>query len=1019
MVFLRRFGALAVVGALALIFAVAAHAQVTTGTIYGRVVDTTGAVLPGATVTVTNEGTNAVKTTTASSKGEFTVAFLPPGSYTVTVSLDGFRTRTETLLAIRSGVKLDLTYELEVGAMSEVVEVQSETPLLNSTSAQENVQMSTEMVSELPMLNRDITGIMNQGTGLATSGAELSINGMPTRGFTFTMDGVDASQDAEFSTMALYGNFNFIKGTTLEAVKEVEVSKNIFSAEIGMAVAGNVNIVSKSGTNTLHGSGFFQAQDGEWNSSDFISGEKTPGTYKGYGGSFGGPIIKDKLFFFGAYEGYRDAREERQSGNVPSNFARTTAGAANPATNSFWDLWPTATEPPADPLALEARFIGNFDREREDNHFIVRGDYNVSSNDYISVRYSRGRPNFLDPRLAVGNSRLFDGKADNFAATYTKVLNPTLTTELRFGYNKNRTERIDLMWVDQVPGIDVSGIPGTDGEALIKFGTAWSLENTWSMVKGRHSIKFGALGRFWKGSRFNEEMPSWEFFSFGDLLTNDAGKANYQFALEEFEINSLDWGVFVQDDLRLSPDLMLNLGIRWDYSGVPTERDQRYYNRAINQFGGANGPNPGVVQYRDPDHVYEAYYGMISPRVGFAWSMNEKTVIRGGFGVFFQPFNLFAGPVEIVQNKLGEPVEAEFTQEQLADFGIAYPAPSSEVRPLVTGSCDLTNYTCQQDEVYISDSSLDINRKNPYSLQWSLGFSRQLTDTIAWDLGYVGNAGERLTYSPENNRADRVTGQVPVFNFGFFRHYVQEDSSSYHSLQTSLRRRFQNGLGYGIHYTYASNLTFFRGEFTCCGNTEQPQEIPAGGGITPLANNRGMPPYYNRHRLFADAIWELPLGEGLLKDGWLIGMLFEVRSGNSLQINDRSSRAAGDRPDDLVDSAADHILGGWDSGGTGPWQYLDVDTFARVDRNSLGYQVRPGTLSRRAITGPGFWSVDFNLAKRFRFDRFSFQLRAEIFNAFNTLNYGDPQTRIERGNFGEITGAGGPRAWQLGVRFDF
>jgi hypothetical protein len=398
--------------------------------------------------------------------------------------------------------------------------------------------------------------------------------------------------------------------------------------------------------------------------------------------------------------------------------------------------------------------------------------------------------------------------------------------------------------------------------------------------------------------------------------------------------------------------------------------------------------------------------------------MNEATVIRGGFGVFYQPFNLFAGPVEIVQNRLGEPVEAQLDTQQLAQFGISYPDPSSVVRPLVSGECDEQNYTCPQADVFISDSSLDVNRKNPYSLQWSLGFSRQLTDTIAWDLSYVGNNGKRLTYSPEYNRQDRFTGTVPVSNFGTFRHYSQEDSSTYHSVQTSLRRRFQNGLGFGVHYTYASNLTYFRGEFTCCGADEQPQEYPSNGLGSFLANNRGMPEYYNRHRLYADLIWELPLGEGLLAEGWMIGGLFEIRSGNSIRVNDRSSRARGDRPDSLVASPSDHINSGWDSGDA-PWQYLDVGAFAQVPQTAARFQERPGTHSRRVITGPGFWTVDFNLAKRFRFDRFSFQLRAEVFNALNHKNYGGVQSRIERSSFGQITSASAPRIWQLGVRFDF
>jgi hypothetical protein len=1003
------------VGLLPLAFAVAAQAQVTTGTLFGRVVDTSGAVVPGADVTATNTATSTTKATVTNRNGEFTLPFLTVGTYTVTVSLDGFKTHTETGLTVSSGDKLAVRYTLEVGSMSEVVTVETQTPLLNTTSSEENVRLSNEMVAELPMLNRDITALLNEGTGLAVggSGAEISINGMPTRGFTFTIDGVDASQDAEFPSLGMYQNFNNIKGTSLEAVKEVEVSKNVFSAEIGMAMAGNVNIISKSGTNSIHGSGFWGYQNGDWNSPDFVTGRTSPGTYKTYGGSFGGPIVKDKLFFFGAFEAYNDQRDEPNSGNVPSRQVREIATAANPDTKSFWDLWPLPTGAEA-PGATQARFDGIFARTADDHHFIGRLDYNVSAKDLMTVRFSRGRPNFLDPNLAIGNSRDRRGSVDNFAATYTRVFGSNLTSELRLGYNKNRTERIDLMWENHVIGLDVVGVPEASGEALIKYGTAASLENTWSWVHRRHSFKFGGLARFWRGSRFNEEVPTYSFSSVADLVANNADRAEYQFALNDFQIRSFDAGLFVQDDIRVSDKLMLNPGLRWDYSGVPTERDGRFYNR-VGPFGGADGANPGVVQYRNPDSVYEPFYGMVSPRLGFAWTANPATVVRGGFGVFFQPFNLFAGPVEIVQNSLGEPVEFVATGEQLAVLGIAYPAPSSTVRPLVSGSCNTTNFTCPQGRVFITDSALDLNRKNPYSLQWSLGISRRLTETLAFDIGYVGNKGQRLTFSPESNRPDRVTGASPVRNFGLFRYYTQDDSSTYHSLQTSLRRRFQNGFGFGAHYTYASNLTYFQGEFTCCGNTEQPQDIN-----NDLTFNRGQPPYYNRHRLFVDATWELPLGQRLLAKGWLIGMLFDIRSGGSLQILDRASRAAGDRPDFLSSNLADGIVDDWGNEiKPNTWQYLDPAAFGRVARNPSGYQSRPGESGRRSLTGPGYWDADFNLAKRFKFTGFSVQLRAEVFNAFNHRNYSDPQTRVERSDFGQITRLRVPRQWQFGVRFDF
>ncbi len=239
--------------------------------------------------------------------------------YNLSVALDGFRTYTETgLVVISAAEERNLISVLTVGAMTEMITVESETPLLNTTSAEENVQVSENMIAELPMNNRDITALLSLGPGLDASGRELSINGSSPQGFTFTVDGVDAMPEVELPMLSQYQNFNYIKGVSVEAVKEVEVSKNIFSAEIGMTISGNVNIITKSGTNAFHGSGFFNIQNGDWNSGDLITGVKTPDDYKGFGGSFGGPIVKDKLFFFGVYEGYREEREVVVNDYVPT-----------------------------------------------------------------------------------------------------------------------------------------------------------------------------------------------------------------------------------------------------------------------------------------------------------------------------------------------------------------------------------------------------------------------------------------------------------------------------------------------------------------------------------------------------------------------------------------------------------------------------------------------------------------------------------------------------------------------------
>jgi hypothetical protein len=524
--------------------------------------------------------------------------------------------------------------------------------------------------------------------------------------------------------------------------------------------------------------------------------------------------------------------------------------------------------------------------------------------------------------------------------------------------------------------------------------------------------------RLWRASRINEEMPTYEFSTYQDLLTNTPNQTKFALGVEDFEIRSFELGFFVQDDFRVNPDFTLNAGLRWDYSGVPHERDGRLFNRA-GPYGGAD-VNPGTVQYRDPDSIWDASYDMISPRLGFAWTANDETVVRGGAGIFYQAFNLFAGPVDLVQNGLGQPVEILPSGEQMAELGIAYPDTNDVVRPLVQGDCDESAFTCPQDTMFFGDPSILTSRKNPYSIQWTVGAQRQLSDTVVFDIAYVGNKGQRLNYVPLGNRADRTTGATPVENFGNFRYYLSSDESTYHSLQTSLQRRFQDGFGAGINYTYASNLALFTNEMTCCDRRDQSQ-IVTHPDQPNLQYNRGQTPYFNRHRLFAHAVWELPLGDGPLAKGWLLGSQLELRSGSPLQILDRGARHQGDRPDYVVSSLADGINSGWEGSPVedNVWQYLNTAAFARVPKGDHGYQLRPGTAGRRSLTGPGFWRLDFNLAKRVHVGDYSIQLRVEVFNALNNKNYGNPETRVESSNFGRIRSIGDARQWQFGVRFDF
>ena len=986
---------------ISLLLGMQATAQVTTATIYGRVVDSTGAVVPAAAVTINDKQSGLTRSTTTNERGEFTLAFLPVGTYALTIEAEGFKTFTETGTEVAAGQKLSRNYALALGMTSDAVTVTAEAPLLNTTSAQDSLRLNTLQVSSLPMVNRDITSLLNLGTGVSANGTSISINGLPPRGFSFSVDGVDASPDSEQASLSQYQDYNFIKGVSVEAVREVEVAKNIFSAEIGNSVSGNVNLITKSGTNQLHGSVFEYYRSGGMAAVNHLTSTKTSLVYHQFGGSAGGPIIRDKVFLFAAYEGYRLNQKAPLTGNVPSRQIRETVVRALPQAKAYFDLWPSPTEDER-PGATVAFFTGSGSETRVDDHGVLRGDFNISSKDRLTARYTRGHPNRTFPRLLVAEGwRTHLGLNENVSSSYTRVWNPALTSETRFGYNRSRTDRIDGTYLRGIPTLTGAGLPSIDGELFIKFGTVTSIEQTFSKVLGRHSLKYGGLFRNSTGSRINEEVPIYSFDRLQDILDNRISSARYVFMVDEYKIRRWTGGGFVQDDVRLMPTLTANLGIRYDYDSVPSERDNRIVNRY--PFG----------PFRDPDSAWDAYYAMISPRVGLAWTPGKsgKTVIRAGFGVFFMPHTLFSGLMDMVKNGRNEPFEVFLSSGQLKGLGISYPYSNQQSLPIV------------RNAFIIGDPAIDPNREEPYSLQYTFGVQRQLANTLALDVSYVGSRGVKTVYSPTLNRVDRITGLPQNDKFGQFRYIQNADSVTYNSLQASLKKRLSHDLQFNVNYTYASNLSYYDGDFGCCGGDEHgPQDLDR------LDLNRGPTPFHIQHRFITDFFYEVPSpfrGQGIahaILGGWQLSGAFEARTGTPLLIRQIVAASPGQRPDFIASSRSQAIAADWGKPlSNGSYQYLVPEMFVNVPINPVsGTTIRGGTLSRYAIHGPGLMNVDMALVKNIPAgERRRIQFRGDFFNALNQTNFGGISTNSRATNFGRITGVRPGRLVQLSGRFEF
>ncbi len=964
--------------------------QVTTATIYGTVVDGSGAAIPNASIHIENELTSAVSTASSDSSGEFTVTFLPVGRYTVTIEAGGFKLYKQAGLELAAGQRVRLSFALEIGSINESIAVTAEAPLVVASTAEQRTHLATQEVVELPLSRRDWTSLLRVGTGIATFGdGGLTLNGLPPSSFRLTVDGTDAEGDPELPSLSMYQNFNYIKAVSLEAVQEVNVAKGIASAEIANTMSGNVNLITRSGTNEFHGSLFENNQVEDLAARNQFLTSKAPIVFNQFGGSFGGPAIRNKLFFFGVYEGYRERAFRPISGNVPTAEFRNQALQAVPAYKPFFDLFPLPSTPSA-PGAITGFYQGAASNTGSDNHAIARVDYHITSENLLTARYTRGRPFRNMPRVTL-NNRTFSGLTEVGTLSFTHI-RASWSNEFRFGYNRNDVRRLDNLYALGVPGIAGDLGFSDTGETLFKGGSTKSFEDIVALTRGRHSIKFGGIVLRRLAGRDNIESPEIHYATREDFLSNHPSLAQVTWGVNPFQISNFQLGFFVQDDIKVNRRLILNAGLRYDYMAVPNERDGRLFNR-----DGSFGP------LRPPDSPYNADRLNFGPRFGFAYTVDEsaKTVIRGGFGAFMNPHTLFGGPVELVRNAADEPSRFIFSRSDIDRLGLKYP---------ITNAATL-QYAKDPNAPW-SNTVINPNFQNPYSMQWTLSLQRDIARNLALETAYIGTRGVKLNLVRDTNQMDRLTGQRPNPNFGQNRYYDTSESSHYHAWQTSLRKRFARGLLFNVNYTWSSNIAYNDGDLLL--PNQRPQDI------NNLKADKGPTPFDIRHRFVTDFLYELPFtrwtgggrGSRLLLGGWQIGGIVTANTGAPFLITQPSS-LPGSRPDYI---GGNPINGDYEN----TLQYLNPSAFARVPLAPIsGAPIRPGTLGRNALREPGAWTVDSSLSKNLDFtERWRLQLRADLFNAFNHTNLNTVSANITAGNFGRLTAATA-RVVQLNARLSF
>ncbi len=554
----------------------AASAQRTTATLFGTVTDPSGALVPAATIRLTNQGTGAGFTVTADAQGAFTLSFVPVGHYTLEVEAAGFKLYRDTNVRLSAGQQLQLRVALELGAPTESVVVTAEAPIIENATASLNERFERLQLTELPQSRRDFAQLLGLQNGYRPSRQGLiQFNGLASGGNSVTVDGTDGSSDSETPSTSMFQGFNLISVVSQEAIQEVAVSKGAMSAEIARTFSTNINVITKGGTNELHGTLFHLWQNDILNARNAILGPqqaKPVVRFNQFGGSLGGPIRKDRLFYFFTYEGYRMSNRGLQVGQTPTPQLREAAIRAVPAYRAVLDLFPLPTEPYA-PTAEVGLFRGLRPTQATDDHLVVRGDYRASDSDLVAVRYIRDTPDRTEPRYMI-NPRVFSGTTNSVNANWIHGA-PGYSNELRFGHNRNHTTRIDEIHTKGVAAVEVQGLFDTQGETLEIDGSTSSIENVHSRPIGRHTLKAGGVWLLRTPGRYNEEVPIFRYRNAAAFLANTPNRVTFTFGQPRYHARTWELGWFLQDDIRLSQRLMLNLGLRYEYYSVFKERAGR------------------------------------------------------------------------------------------------------------------------------------------------------------------------------------------------------------------------------------------------------------------------------------------------------------------------------------------------------------------------------------------------------------------------------------------------------------
>ncbi len=1097
----QRFG---ISSFLIVLFTSSLRGQAGTAELNGNVSDASGAVVVNAKIIAANAETGAARESISSGTGSYVITLLPPGNYNLSVEAPGFRKTVQNNVELQVNQRAEVNFTLQLGQVSETVEVTASAPLLESQSSSLGTVVNTQLTSELPLNGRNFVQLATlspgvNGTGFSVSGTimsgtrpddrrpgtEIFSNGNREGSNDFLYDGIDNNDRLTLSIVLRPG---------VEAIKEFKVQTNLFSADQGRNSGAVVDVVTKSGTNALHGSAFEFLRNSAMDARNFFNRQGTPFPsfrYNQFGGSFGGPVVlpkiyngKNKTFFFVDYEGFRRTAQQLLTLTVPTlamrrgDFSALPVRIYDPATTAVSgssytrQQFPNNTIPANrfDPVtaklvnaypapqtaALTNNYIANLTQSQNWDQGDVRVDHQFSSNDTFFARYSIQKtdtvvPNTFPPSTVAGIPHPVQlGNEDSFAgvsstpvqqavASYTHIFGPRLINDLRVGFNRFRVDYTQAGATPNEPlGVEL-GVPNANPNALqtavpifspsnyTGIGQSRSLpiyrrENTFeeldnvTWTRGSHTVKFGVdvrrrqiteyqtnrgNGRFNFSTGFTAQPGMNSGDAIASMLLGYPTLYEQDYGLVWPGIRGIETGAYFADDWRVNKKLTLNIGMRWEYYSPYSEVANRWANfdlaTATLKVAGQNGVGSTAGVQGD--------WKDFAPRFGFAYQALDHTVLRGGFGLYYNPngnggallrLNRQApfGPVLSISpgdQVLGPRVSDGFPPTPTVNFN-ALGAPTGNV------------------------ISIPGNIKQAYAEQFNLTLEQEVTPlSTLFKFAYVGNLGRRLGNGFNANQPipgpGSTTSRRPFFGvrpaLGDITYYVSDGLSNYHAFQFTAEKRLSAGLNGLVGYTWAHSIDTVATDFG--GGTGTPQDPRC------RSCDRGNSAFDLRHRLTAAFTYRLP-GFGLkgftgaLLGGWQTNAILQWQTGLPFtpQLNNSTTNGTGSRPDRIGS-------GNLPSGQRSITHWFDQTAFATPPIYTYG------NAGRDILFGPGRTNLDASLFKDFRpLERLTVQFRTEAFNVLNHPQFGQPNATIGSGSVGQITSTvGNPRQLQVALRLVF